>query len=307
MMPTTEDRPPGEERPGFVERHNIHPVLFAVGSLIAVFVLYQLIAGTVTFLLVGASTVTRENVDLVRLLTMAGQVLCILLPTVLLARLLSPQLSDVFRWRLPGVLETIYALVGLMALQQVFQIYLFFQDMLPMPDVFRKILDPFKDMLEQMFATLVRAESIPELGFVLLVVACVPAVAEELLFRGLIQRSLEKALPGLQAALMAGVVFGLYHFNPFAVVPLIGLGCYFGILRYRSNSVVIAMTAHFVNNALAAIAAYFHLESETIIGTQAEHDPDIAAVLVQLLFYGTVFAFAFSRYVRITAPERAET
>lgn len=305
MMPATEDKQP-EQRPAFVERHNIHPILFAVGSLVAVFVLYQLIAGTVTFLLVGSGTVTRENVDLVRLLTMAGQILCILVPTILLARLLSPRLSDVFRWRMPGVSETIYALVGLMALQQVFQIYLLFQERVPLPDVFSRILEPFKDMLEQMFATLVRAESLPELGFVLLVVACVPAIAEELLFRGLIQRSLEKALPGLQAALLAGVVFGIYHFNPFAVVPLIGLGCYFGILRYRSNSIVIAMTAHLVNNGLAAIAAYFHLESETIVGAGTELDPGTGAILVQLLLYASVFAYAFSRYLKITAPEPVE-
>ncbi|MBI4418132.1 MAG: CPBP family intramembrane metalloprotease [Ignavibacteriales bacterium] len=296
----------GTERPSFVERHRVHPILFALGSLIIVFVLYQLVAGTITFLLVGGTTVNRDNVDAIRLLTMAGQIVCILLPTLVLARLLSRRSADVFKWRIPPVPETIYAILGLVMLQQVFQIYLFFQDMIPVPEVLRKVLDPFKQMLEEMFKSLVRAESLGELGFVILVVAFVPAVVEELLFRGLIQRAVEKVLPGLQAAVLAGIVFGLYHFNPFAVIPLVGLGCYFGILRYRSQSVVIAMTAHFVNNALAAVAAYFQMESETIFGVRPETSPNIAAVLVQLVLYLTVFIFIFSRYMKITGQRTSE-
>jgi len=297
----------GPERPAFIERHRINPIIFAVVSLAIVFVLYQIVAGTITFLIVGEATVTRENVDMIRWLTMAGQIVCILIPTIALARLLSVNLSDVFRWRLPSVAETVYAVIGLVMLQQVFQIYLFFQDLIPLPDVLQRVLDPFKEMLEKMFQGLVRAETVGELGFVIFVVAVVPAVAEEMLFRGLIQRSIEKALPGLQAAILAGAVFGLYHFNPFAVVPLVGLGCYFGVLRYRSNSIIIAMTAHFMNNALAAVAAYFHMESETIIGAQSESHADIGAVLVQLVLYLTLFLFVFSRYLVITSPERIDT
>ena len=296
--------PPGDspvgthEEQSFVERHHIHPIVFAVVCLFVVFVLYQLVAGTLTFLIVGSGTVTRENVTEIRLLTMAGQLVCILLPTLALARLLSRRISSVFGWRIPSVAETLYAMLGLFFLQQIFQIYLFFQDLIPLPDVVRKILDPFKEMIEQMFRELVRVESLPELFFVVLVVAFVPAIVEELLFRGLIQKSLEKSLPGIQAAVLAGTIFGLYHFNPFAVIPLVGLGCYFGFLRYRSESIIIAMTAHFLNNTLAAVAVYFQMESEMIIGAKEAADRDIGAVLVQLVLYILLFLLAFFGYLR---------
>ncbi|HEX9615203.1 MAG TPA: CPBP family intramembrane glutamic endopeptidase [Bacteroidota bacterium] len=301
--PTDSHLPPAdspEHEPSFVERRRIHPVVFAVASLVVVFLLYQIVAGTITFLLVGSTTVTRENVNLLRILTMAGQILCILLPTIFLTRLLSRSTSEVFGWRIPSLLETLYAVLGLFFLQQVFQIYLFFQDMIPVPEVLRKVLDPFRQTLEDMFRGLVSAGDLPELMLVILVVAIVPAVVEELLFRGLIQKSLERTLPGLQAALLSGIIFGLYHFNPFAVVPLVGLGCYFGILRYRSGSIVIAMTAHFFNNALAAVAVYFQIENETILGTQPKLDPNIGSILVQLLLYLTLFFVTFYGYLRAT-------
>lgn len=299
-LPPTDSSAAVSEEQSFVERHHIHPIVFAVGCLFIVFVLYQLAAGTLTYLIIGSSTVTRENVTEIRLLTVAGQLACILLPTLVLTRLLSRRMSGVFGWRVPSVAETFFAVTGLFFLQQIFQIYLFFQDLIPLPDVIRNVVDPFKKMLEEMFRGLVQAETIPELLFVILVVAFVPAIVEELLFRGLIQKSLERSLNGVQAAILAGTIFGLYHFNPFAVIPLVGLGCYFGFLRYRSESIIIAMTAHFLNNALATVAVYFQMESEMIIGAKEAADRNIGAVLMQLVLYLALFLFAFFGYLRST-------
>jgi hypothetical protein len=115
-------------------------------------------------------------------------------------------------------------------------------------------------------------------------------------------------MTSLRAALVAGVVFGLYHFNPFALVPLIGLGCYFGILRFRSNSIVIAMTAHFVNNALAVLAVYFGMNEDLIVGAQKEGEQQVGTVLLQFVVYCLLFAATFVAYLRSTARrEEIET
>ena len=72
------------------------------------------------------------------------------------------------------------------------------------------------------------------------------------------QSTLGQAFGGLRAAVLAGVVFGLYHLNPLNVVPLIVLGVYFGFLAYRTESLSLALAAHFFNNFLACAAAYYH-------------------------------------------------
>jgi hypothetical protein len=288
--------------PSFVERHGLNPAVFALVCLAVIFVLYQVVAGSITFFVLGTTQLTRENVMAVRILTMAGQLLFILVPTVILARLLTRRSHEVFPWRIPSLPETIFALVGLLCLQQLFQIYLFFQDMIPLPHVLEESVTQFRQMLEQMFKTLVTAESIPELILVVAVVAFVPGIVEELFFRGLIQGSLAKRVTPVGAALIAGVVFGLYHFNPFAVVPLMGLGCYFGLLRLRSNSIVVAMTAHFVNNALAVLAVYFSMSEDLILGAKEGGDPEIGTVLMQLVIYGLLFVASFVAYLRTTSP-----
>lgn len=304
QQPASAEDQPGRTDPSFLSKHNIHPVVFAFGCLFVVFVLYQLVAGTITFLIVGTGQITRSNVMQVRFLTVAGQVLFILVPTVFLARLLSTHAAAVFPLRVPKIQETFYASVSLLLLQQVFQAYLFFQDRVPIPEALRKILAPTKELMEALFRSLVKAESLPELIVVILVVAVVPAIVEELFFRGLIQSSFEKTLQPVWAAVLVGIIFGLYHFNPFALVPLIGLGSFFGFLRFRSKSILVAMTAHFLNNAMAVLAVYFSVEDKMLLGADKTVEPPLSGVLAQLFVYLTLFAISFSAYVRITDRTR---
>jgi membrane protease YdiL (CAAX protease family) len=295
--------PPPEAR-SFVERHAISPVLFAFVSLLIVFVLYQLVGGFLTLLFVG-SRVTPENVMMHRVFTMAGQVLFILLPTIVFARLLDRRFAGVFPWRMPQVGETIFAVLSLLFLQEVMQIYMFFQDRIPLPQGLKNIVDPAKQMMEEMFRTLVSAHGATELIVVVLVVSITPAIVEELLFRGLVQSSFERRMKPLRAAIWTGVIFGFFHFNPFALVPLVVLGCFFGVLRMRSKTMVIAMTVHFLNNGLAVVVSFFQMDDKMVIGATKGVDINPAAILAQLFLFSMLFVVAFSSYLRATSEVQA--
>lgn len=290
----------------FLERNHIHPIVFALACLFFVFVLYQLLGGGLTFLIAGSSEITRDNVSTIRFLTMLGQLLFILVPTLLFARLLNPRLLEVFPLKPLRFSESFFAILGLIFLQQILQIYLYFQEHLPFPPELRRIIDPLREGLEEMFRGLVTADSVSELLIVLVVVAIAPAIIEELFFRGLVQSAFERAVKPKNAAMIVGIIFGLYHFNPFALLPLMALGWYFGYVRMRSQSVLIAMTAHFVNNAMAIFAVYLGMEEDLIMGTSREFDPDIAAVVAQLGMYVILFLVAFTAYLRVTARKAVE-
>lgn len=290
--------PPSAPLP-FLERYGIPPVFFAFVCLLIVFVLYQVIGGFITLLFVG-SRVTAENVMMHRVFTMVGQILFILIPTLLFARLLDHRFSRVFPWRVPQAGETIFAVLSLLFLQQVLQVFLFFQDRIPLPESLKEVVEPARQMVEEMFRTLVSANGLPELLFVLLVVSITPAIVEELLFRGLVQGSLQRRLKPIRAAIWTGVIFGLFHFNPFALVPLAALGCFFGFIRMRSKSIVIAMTVHFLNNTLAVVVTFFQVDDKMVIGATKGVDINIAAILAQLFLFSMLFVVAFSSYLRVT-------
>jgi len=291
----------------FLARNHIHPVVFAFICLFLVFILYQVIGGTLTFLFVGQTEITPDNVTAVRLLTLLGQIVFILLPTLLFARMMATRTAPVFRWRTPRLLETFFAAISVVFLQQVLQIYLFFQEQVPIPDSIREILEPLRQSLDAMFRSIVSAETVPELLVVLVVVAVAPSVIEEMFFRGVVQHAFDRVAPGMLSAAIVGLIFALYHFNPFAFVPLVVLGSYFGFLRYRSQSIIVAMLAHFINNALAVLTVYLGMENEALVGSTPQGDAALAPVLSQLLLLAALFVVSLFAYFRFSARVAAES
>lgn len=289
-----------ERHPSFVDRTRIHPVLFAFLSLVIIFILYQVVGGVVTFFLMHGTSITRDNVNVLRLFTMLGQILLIFLPTVLLGRLLSSNWRAVFPIRMPTVKESVAAVIGLLSLQRVFEVYIFLQDKIPIPDFFEKLIEPLRRMLEEMVRALLQSDSVHEFAFVILVVAFVPAIVEELLFRGLVQSSFNRGMRPLASVFLTGAIFGLFHLNPFEVVPLIGIGCFLAFVRYRSASVLLPICLHFLNNLLAVIAASLNMGDEKIIMAPTTDQPSILIVLVQLILFGALFVASNSFYLRAT-------
>jgi len=89
------------------------------------------------------------------------------------------------------------------------------------------------------------------------IIAIIPAIGEELLFRGLIQNTLAKAFRNPHVAIwLTGFIFGAIHLQFYGLFPRMLLGVLFGYLYHWSGKLTIAMIAHLVNNGLALIALY---------------------------------------------------
>jgi membrane protease YdiL (CAAX protease family) len=283
----------------FADRYAIHPLVYAFLTLMIVFLLYQVGGGVLSFIIIGATSITRENVGAMRWLTIAAQLGFILVPTLLLTKLFATRLRDVFRFRVPGLRESTVALIALVSLQRVFESYMYFQERVPLPDLIRDIIEPLKKLLEEVTKILVRADSPVELLAVILVVAVMPSIVEELLFRGLIQKIFERLMSPVVAAILAGTIFGLYHFNPFEIVPLVGLGVFFGLLRYRSQSLLVPIVAHFLNNLMAVLASYYGLDSDNALPA-AKTMADAPVMTFEMLLFAALFFISFVAYLRIT-------
>ncbi len=241
----------------------MHPIAFATLALVIVFILYQIVGGGVTLLLSGGK-VTQENADFIRWATVFSQLLFILLPTIILGRLRYGRLGTAFPFRWPGVRQTVLSVMGVFALQQLLQAYMIIQDSIPLPPKLREVVDLVKGLYEETYRILVTSKSPSEFLVVVVTVALVPAIAEEFLFRGLVQKSVGESTGGMRAAITTGIIFGAYHLNPISVVPLVLLGAYFGYLVYRSRNLAISVSVHFFNNFLACAAAFMAVPDDFI-------------------------------------------
>jgi len=92
--------------------------------------------------------------------------------------------------------------------------------------------------------------------------ALTPAICEEVLFRGYIQRQSERAWGVWGGAIFTGVAFGLYHLRLTQAIPLGLLGTYLAWLTWRSGSLIPAMIVHLANNSFAAVAGKVMLKGQ---------------------------------------------
>lgn len=89
----------------------------------------------------------------------------------------------------------------------------------------------------------------------LLVIAVIPAICEELLFRGVILNSCERGAGSVRTVFIVGFCFSLFHASPEQTVYQFIAGCAFAFLAVRSRSLMPSVVIHFINNAIIVVFA----------------------------------------------------
>lgn len=278
----------------------ISPVAAAFIGLIGGLFLYQIVGGMITILVLGIK-IENAPVNSVRLMTMAGQVLFILLPALLFTKWFYVDITRVLRIKIPDIKELGLFTLGILFLVPLLEYYLIIQtwciDYLALHyhwvHSIKTLLDRLNDYVENTYGNLLTPNSIFEGGLIVLVVAVVPALCEETMFRGFIQRSFEFKLKPFWAALVTAVFFGLYHFSPYSLIPLIVLGFYFGFASYSSNSIVTPIYLHFLNN-FAAIMLYFIAGDKKLLNNTTDPNVDLKSAfsmvfILLILFIGVIY------------------
>ncbi|MEW6005678.1 MAG: CPBP family intramembrane glutamic endopeptidase [Stygiobacter sp.] len=281
--------------------YTMNPTTAAFIALIGIFILYQVGGALLTILIFGFNF---ENADInaMRLLTMGGQILLLLLPTLAFARTVYPNdITPVLRVKLPKFKEVIFFVIGLILLLPLLQSYLIVQNYLldqlanifPIVKKIIELLDQMDKLVESTYTKLLKANSFFESSFVVFLVAVVPAICEEILFRGFVQKSFELKFKTYTSIFITSLFFGLYHFNPYGLIALIALGFYFGYAVYKSNSIVVSMVLHFLNNFLTVIAFLIFGSEELISSNVKQQDSFLSNLGLFILFLIVFTSFIF--------------
>ncbi len=92
------------------------------------------------------------------------------------------------------------------------------------------------------------------------IVAIIPAIGEELIFRGCFQKVLGQwwKNPHL-AILFTAFLFSAIHFQFYGFLPRFVLGVVLGYLFYWSKNIWVSVIAHFLNNSMALMLYYYYV------------------------------------------------
>lgn len=88
-------------------------------------------------------------------------------------------------------------------------------------------------------------------GWAIFMTVLLAPVMEEVLFRGLIQGSIEERDGAVKAIFIAALIFGLVHFIPQQAINAFFVGIILGYIYYRTRSLLTVMLLHALNNGIA--------------------------------------------------------
>lgn len=97
--------------------------------------------------------------------------------------------------------------------------------------------------------------------YVLLIVAIVPALGEELLFRGVLQKIMVDWIKNYHVAIwVTAILFSALHMQFYGFLPRMLLGALFGYVFYWSGSLWLPILGHFINNGSVVTLSFFYPE-----------------------------------------------
>lgn len=104
-----------------------------------------------------------------------------------------------------------------------------------------------------------QSHTIAELFINLFIMAILPAISEELFFRGTFQNLLLRKVKNYHVTIwISAFIFGFFHFNIKSVFPIILLGVILGYIYHFSQNILVPMFIHFVNNATLILLLYMY-------------------------------------------------
>ena len=104
----------------------------------------------------------------------------------------------------------------------------------------------------------------------LLIIALIPAIGEELTFRGVLQQSLTRGIKNPHVAiLLSAALFSFIHFQFYGFLPRMFLGILLGYMFYITGSLWTSILMHFLNNGTAVVLYY--LNHKGIIDVDVDH------------------------------------
>jgi uncharacterized protein len=255
---------------------DIHPVgqiIFTMGVIMFV-ALVVVIAGmalAIPFtnkglmeLLGGLDMQNPENLNLMKYLQIISHLGMFIIPSLVLAWFFGRRIKAyLFLDRIPNTTILILSSLIIFAAVPFINFILELNMQMHLPDQLSGLenwMRRAEQNAEEMTKAFLRVDSAGGLLFNLFMVAVIPAIGEELMFRGVLMRIFQRWTHSQHLAIwITAILFSAIHIQFFGFFPRMILGVLFGYLVMYTGSLWPAIIAHFVNNAAAVIAWYlFH-------------------------------------------------
>jgi hypothetical protein len=153
---------------------------------------------------------------------------------------------------------------------------------LPVPASWKISFQNMEDKYNNEVQAIMQLKDFKDYLLGLAIMAFLPAMCEESLFRGGLQNFLTRSTnkPWL-SIIIVSILFSAVHFSFYGFLPRMFLGIVLGLVYYYTGSLWLSILAHFTNNAFAVSQFYF--SHSTSVKQAAQENTPVAFIYVGLI------------------------
>ena len=205
--------------------------------------------------------------------TVVNQLLILAVPLVVVWYMKS-DVKQLFSLKAPGV-KSIFGGLLLYVGSYCIMLVVSFVMMKIFPQSVENVTQSFSELLQQPFILIV------------LVVALMPAIGEEIFFRGLLFGSLRHRYGVIWGIILSSLVFGAFHMSLAKLLPTAILGVCFAYVGYRSGSIFVGMCLHFLNNLVSMLVMEYPEQFGKMFPILMKSELSVIEVII-MLFVGVI-------------------
>ena len=124
------------------------------------------------------------------------------------------------------------------------------------PEFYKKLVASEKNN-NSLYEALAGGKGFMPLATSILVMALIPAIAEEIFFRGFLMNAFNGLFKNMHVAIViTAIIFSLIHMQFTKIVPMFFLAVVFGYAAYWTGTIWTSIVAHFINNTFAVVLLY---------------------------------------------------
>jgi uncharacterized protein len=215
----------------------------------------------------------EENISFLKFMQVVQSIGLFIIPSLLLAILFGGSISGYLKLDKKPYQTSIFLAILIVFVSSPFINFVGeINSKMTLPPAFSSIehwMRESEDTAETLTKLFLKTDTIWDLLFNILMIGIIPAIGEELLFRGVIQRIFSEWTKSAHWGIwISAILFSALHFQFYGFVPRVLLGAIFGYLLVWSGNLWLPVLAHFINNTVAVIAYYLYGEGVLTV------DPD---------------------------------
>jgi len=236
-----------------------------------------------------------DGLKIVQILTSIGLFMA---PAIALAWTEGKKIAEFYNFQKPTLLLLLAVFVLMAVSSPITELTGLWNQKMTLPGIFKPLENWMRDKENETMRMTIELLTVrKQWDFIvnMLMIAVLPASAEELMFRGGIQRAITRMSGNPHVAIwVSAIIFSAIHVQFFGFLPRMLLGALFGYIYFWTKSLWYTMFAHFLNNGYAVCLALY-LQKHNLPLDSADNTSNFSWIGYTISGLLTIFALYYLR------------